>query len=175
MIKKYINAFSLVELMIVIVILTILALSATSFLKSDKYNQENQIEEIFDLIKKSRISAFQNNENVIICSSSDGVSCSSNSLWTDHLVIAFISKDGTSNYDSQNDSMIGSVESPNSSYYYEWSSFPNASFIRIASKGDGMNGVLTFCQDNQAYKKMLINFKGNISIQDSTDNNLCTA
>ncbi|WP_187985998.1 GspH/FimT family protein [Francisella marina] len=173
MIKKYINAYSLVELLVVLVITIILAIATISYFKMDKYYQNNQIDEIYTLMKKARISGLQNNKDVVICSSNNGITCDTNNLWAGKFIISFISNDGTSEYNSKDDYLLGRVETPNPNFYYQWSRFPTTSFIKIKGKGHSLDGTLTLCQKNDAYKRILINSTGNITIEDPLNNDAC--
>ena len=183
--NKITKGFSLIELMVVISIIAILAVAASSFLRADNYREEGQVDLMFDLIKVSRVTALQDRETVIICSSNDNTSCNTALPWQGSNVIAFISEDGTSVFDTDNDTLIANVETPSTDYYYDWSLSPNtfsnassssssSSFILITSRGQGTDGVLTLCNQNTAYSRMLVNSLGSVSTEDPTNNTACT-
>ncbi|GAB4222284.1 MAG: hypothetical protein Kow0076_3150 [Francisella sp.] len=167
------SGFSVIEFILVIAIFTILALASTTIFNKDEYYKESQIEQVFDLIKKTRIISLKKNQTAIICASNDGTTCLSNNIWDSNYIIAFTSQDGSNTYDPQNDTFIGRIEKVKSSFYYEWSAFPNANYIKIVSRGNGMNGTLTFCENSVAYKKLLVNFRGHATLKEATDNTPC--
>ena len=170
MIKK-IKAYSLVEMMVVVVIMIILIAASTILFKTDKYYQDYQITQISNLIKTSRIKALQVNGSIIICSSSDKQNCNSSTIWNDNSVISFFSKNGTNTFDVQSDELLGVVDTWG---YYVWASVTQLPYIKISGNGYGTKGELTFCQKKESYKEILVNSRGNISINDSTGNVICS-
>lgn len=165
---KNIKGYSLIEMMIVITIFVILAVAAVSFIRTDGYHQESQREQIESLIKTARITALQNNETVTICSSSDSrSSCLNNTLWNGDYIVAF----------SSDNTLLGAVESPDSNDYYAHLSNSGQTSIEIAGRGRATSSTatLTLCEGNQAYTEMEINSRGNITIGDSPNSNVCTA
>lgn len=165
---RNIKGYSLVEMMIVITIFVILAVAATSYMRTDGYYQESQTEQIENLIKTARITALQNNETVTICSSNDRSTCLNNSLWNGDFIIAFSNNDNT---------LLGTVESPDSSDYYAHLNNSGETSVQIAGRGraTGATATLTLCEGSDAYTQMIINSRGNVTIGNSPDNSVCTA
>ena len=163
---KDIKGYSLIEMMIVITIFVILAVAATSFIRTGGYHQESQRKQIESLIKIARITALQNNETVTICSSSNRSSCLNSTLWNGAYIVAF----------SSDNTLLGAVESPDSSDYYAHLNNSGQASIEIAGRGRATSNTatLTLCEGNQAYTEMEINSRGNITIGDSPNSNVCT-
>lgn len=144
--KKTSQGFTVVELMITLLITGILFLVALPSFSNmlAKNEQTAQIYTLFHHHQLARTEAIKSNRNVLLCKSSDGLKCTSNSKWSDGWII-FSDTDNDKKI-SDNETVIYVQDTLPQKLSLKYKGFGSHHYVRYFPNGrSSTNGTFTFC------------------------------
>ncbi len=178
------NGLTLLELMITLAIAGILIASAAPSFRQSIQNTRmvTQVNELQAALSLARSEAIKRNENVTVCRSSDGASCTGN--WQDGwIVFVDIDVDGTVDVvgdsdctpDEDEDCVLRVRESLSGGNTLAFSQ-TNVIFATNGIATSGVNGVFTLCDSRgtDKAKGLVIGLSGRPRLAISTDNLDCS-
>lgn len=165
--KTTYHGFTLVELMIVLAIAGILFSTALpSFSKMLAKNQQTaQLYTLFQHHQLARSEAIKNNQNVLLCKSSNGQECTPHSKWSDGWII-FSDTDNDKKINGD-ETVVFVQQSLATQLSLKYKGFGSHNYIRYFPNGSSStNGTFTLCNqfDNTDAKSIIIARTGRVRL-----------